>query len=179
MNTHPLLGQILGGVFGHAMQRRGMRPRAGGGLGGAAVGGILAGMLGRGRGGRGNMLMLLLPLAMRWVQRNGGIAAVLKRFQQQGYGPQAKSWVAKGENKSLDEHAIHELVGQQEMAQLSQQLGVPQHEVAQGFAEILPEVVDQLTPAGRLPAEADDLLEDGRSELEQEIVQVQQKETAL
>jgi uncharacterized protein YidB (DUF937 family) len=176
MNGNPLIGQLLGGVFGHAMQRRGMPAparRGVGGVGGVAVAAILARMMGR---TRGNLLLLLLPLALRWVERNGGVAALLKRIQNQGYGAQANSWVATGANRDLDEHAIHELVGQQELEQLSQQTGVPQHELAHGFAEILPEVVDQLTPAGTLTPEADALLEDGRTELEEEIVQATRKQ---
>jgi uncharacterized protein YidB (DUF937 family) len=191
INGNPLLGQVLGGVFGHALGRRGMgggirTGGLGGGLGGAALGGILAGALGRGGlagrtgglgraagGNRGTLLMLLLPFAMRWVQRNGGLGAVLKRFQQQGYGTQAKSWVSTGSNQDLDEHAIHEVVGQEELTQLSQRLGVPQHEVAAAFAEILPEMVNQLTPQGDLTPQADEVLEDGRAELERELEQVQ------
>jgi uncharacterized protein YidB (DUF937 family) len=207
---NPLLGQILGGVFGHAMGRRGMgggmarggMGGLGGGLGGAALGGILASVLGRRgmgggmggglgggmarpggmggvlAGGRGQLMLMLLPLAMRWVQRNGGIGAVLKRFQQQGYGNQARTWMSTGDNDALDEHAIHEVVGQDELSQLSQRLGVPQHEVAAAFAEILPEMVNQLTPQGDLPPQADEVLEDGRIELERELEQVQAEEPA-
>jgi uncharacterized protein YidB (DUF937 family) len=184
--ANPLLGQILGAAFGHAMQRRGragMGAGLGGGLGGAAVGGILAGMLGRrggragtGLGGRGAMAALLLPLVMRWVERNGGLGAVLKRFQDKGYRRQAASWVAPGENDAVDAQAIDEVVGPQELQQLAQQAGVPEEEVKEAFAEILPEMVDQLTPQGQVPAEADQVLDEGRIEIEQELARLQQKD---
>lgn len=132
------------------------------------LGGLLAGLLRRGRG-RANLLMVLLPVALRWVERNGGLGAVLRRFRLQGYGPQARSWVAPGHNQQLDEHAIHEVVGQDELERISRDLGVPQHEVAEGFAEILPEVVDRLTPEGEVPAQADAVLEGGRQALEREL----------
>ena len=146
-----VLGSILASVFGRAMGRRGM--------GNAAV-----------LGGRGSPLItLLLPLAMRWVQRNGGLREVLKRFQQKGYSRQAASWVAAGDNQQLREEAVDEVVGHDELARMAQQLGLPEREVAQGFAEILPEMVNQLTPQGELTEDADDVLEAGRFELEKEL----------
>lgn len=189
MNHNPLLGQVLGGLFGQAMGRRGLGGRMGGmggGLGGAALGSILGGMLGgrrgpagmpvgRGGGGRGALLMLMLPMAMRWVQNNGGMGAVLKRFQQQGMSRQAQSWMGTGDNEAIDEQAVQQIVGRDELAQMAQRLGVPEEEVAQAFAEIMPEMVDQLTPQGQLPAEADEVLEDSRGELERELARVQKE----
>lgn len=181
---NPLLGQILGGVFGHAMQRRGMRTGGlgglGGGLGGAAMGSVLGGMLGRGGlarggvtrgagGGRGALLVMLLPFAMRWVQKNGGMQAVLERFRQKGYGGQAQSWVATGANQDVTPNAVEDVVGQSELQQMAQRLGMPEQDVASAFAEIFPEMVDKLTPDGSVPAQADAVLEDGAAEIEAEI----------
>ena len=53
-------------------------------------------------------------------------------------------------------------MGQGELQQMAQRLGVPEHEVAQAFAEIMPEMVDKLSPEGQLPQHADEVLEDGR-----------------
>ena len=186
MSGNPLLGQVLGGVFGRSLARR----SAGGvgGLGGAALGTVLGGMLGRrggvstarpgGGNGRTALLMMLLPLAMRWVQRNGGIGAVLKRVQQQGYGRQARSWIAPGANQPLDAEAVEAILGQADIAQMAERLGVPPEQVAQAFAEIMPELVDQLTPDGELPAHADEVLDEGRATLEKEIEDVQFREKA-
>ena len=182
-----LLGQVLGGLFGHAMRRRGMAG-VGGGLGGAAMGSVLGGVLGSRRGplgmpvGRGlganrtALLMMLLPMAMRWVQRNGGMRAVVDRFRQQGYDRQARSWMAPQENEPLDEQAVEQGVGDAELQQMAQRLGVPEHEVAQAFAEIMPQMVDQLTPQGELPPEADEVLDESTRELEKEIEDVQYRE---
>lgn len=168
--NNSVLGQVLGSVFGNAM-----RTRAGGGSGGAGLGAILGSVLGArgssptGRGSPlgGALIGMLLPLAMQWVQRNGGIGAVLQRARQKGYGPQAASWVSTGPNSALDPGAIDQLVGTEELSRLSQQLDIPQEQVAQGFAEILPEMVDQLSPGGELPADADGVLDDGLAELQQ------------
>lgn len=180
--ANPLLGQILGSVFANAMRGRarsgpfgrGMGAGTGGGGLGDLLGGVAGGMAGaRGRGGlggnRGMLLAMLLPFAMQWVQRNGGIGAVLDRFKQKGFGPQADSWVSTGPNATLKAEEIDEVVGGQELSRLSQQLGVPEREVALGLADILPEMVDQLSPEGQLPPEADDALDSGLSEVEKEL----------
>jgi uncharacterized protein YidB (DUF937 family) len=191
MNDKPMLGQVLGGLFGQAMGRRGMGGGLGagmGGLGGIALGSVLGGMLGGRRGpagapaGRGlgsnrtALLVMLLPLAMRWIQRNGGVGAVLDKFKQQGYGRQTQSWVSTGQNDGIDEQAVQQVVGQGELQQMAQRLGVPEDEVAQAFAEIMPEMVDKLTPQGQLPQQADEVLDESRQTLEKEIEDVQQRE---
>ena len=198
MNSNPLLGQVLGGLFGQAMMRRrggalgGGMGGLGGGLGGIALGSVLGGMMrgGRGRGGVGvpagrglggnqtALLMMLLPLAMRWVQRNGGMGAVLDKFRQQGLDRQAKSWVSTGANDAVDEKAVEQVVGQDELRQMAQRLGVPEHEVAQAFAEIMPEMVDKLSPEGHLPQEADDVLDESTRTLEKEIEDVRYREVS-
>jgi len=109
---------------------------------------------------------------MQWVQRNGGVGAVLERFRQKGLGKQADSWVSTGVNSELLPEQADEVVGGEELSRLAHQLGVPEREVALGFAEIMPELVDQLSPGGEVPPEADDALDAGRSELEKELSQM-------
>ena len=200
MNNYgnPMLGQVLGGLFGQAMGRRGLGAgRAGGlggglgGLGGIALGSVLAGaMRNRGAGHAGvpggtrpyanrtALLVMLRPLAMRWVQKNGGMGAVLDRFRQQGLGKQAQSWVSTGPNDGIDERAVEQVVGSGELQQMAQRLGVPESEVAQAFAEIMPNMVDKLTPSGELPPEADDVIDESRQALEKEIQDVEFRDKA-
>jgi uncharacterized protein YidB (DUF937 family) len=59
---------------------------------------------------------------------------------------------------------------------MAERLGVPEQEVAQAFAEIMPEMVDKLSPEGQLPGEADEVLDEGASTLEKEIQDVQYRE---
>jgi uncharacterized protein YidB (DUF937 family) len=124
------------------------------------------------------LLVMLLPLAMRWVQKNGGMGAVLDRFRQQGLGKQAQSWVSTGPNDGIDERAVEQVVGSGELQQMAQRLGVPESEVAQAFAEIMPNMVDKLTPSGELPPEADDVIDESRQALEKEIQDVEFRDKA-
>jgi uncharacterized protein YidB (DUF937 family) len=184
--ANPILGSILAGVFANAMRGRARQgPYGAGGSGG--LGDLLGGMVGRGRpvgrrgglaGNRGMLLAMLLPFAMQWVQRNGGIGSVLERFRQKGYGNQANSWVSAGPNAEVPADAISNVVGSEELSRLSRQLGVAEDDVASGFAEILPEVTDQLSPEGNLPAEADEALDGGLAEVEKALNEMQTSITA-
>jgi len=189
--ANPILGSILAGVFAKAMRGRAKAgPYAGapGAAGSGGLGDLLGGMLGRGRpmgtpggalaGNKGMLIAMLLPFAMQWVQRNGGVGAVLDRFRQKGYSKQAQSWVSTDANTDVDEAAINDVVGMEELSRLSRQLGVPEDEVARGFAEILPEMTDKLSPDGDLPDEADDALDGGLAELERELNRMQTSITA-
>lgn len=180
-----LMGQILGSVLGSARMRR-QPPMTGPGGLGDLLGGALGGGMPMGRGGagvpmgrpspaggnRGMLLALLLPLAMQWVQRNGGIGAVLDRFRQRGHAQEADSWVSTGPNRGLAPQQVSELIGADELSQMSRQLGVPDQEVADGLSEILPQMVDQATPDGQLSPDADEVLERGRLTLEEALGQL-------
>jgi uncharacterized protein YidB (DUF937 family) len=182
------MGGGLGGLGGAGGGLGGLGGGLGGALGGMAIGSVLAGMM-RGRGqpigvpGGGRpyanqtaLLVMLLPLAMRWVQRNGGMGAVLDKFRQKGMSSQAQSWMSTGDNQPIDGQAVEQVVGQDELRQMAQRVGVPEEEVAQAFAEIMPEMVDKMTPEGQLPQEADDVLDESTRALEKEIEDVQFRE---
>ena len=156
------LGDLLGGMMGGGAGQGANRPgESGGNLTGSGQGGS-------GLGNKGSALMLLLlPLAMQWVQRNGGIGGVLERFQNKGYSQQAASWVSSGANEELPPQAVNELMGTDELSRLSQQLGVSQEEVSSGMAQILPEMMNHLTPQGGVPDDGDEVLNRGTSMLEQ------------
>ena len=158
------LGGLLGGIMGGNSRQSDSGLDHGGSLGGL---GGMAGLGGSGMGNKGSALMvMLLPLAMQWVQRNGGLGGVLQRFQHKGYSQQAASWVSTGSNETLEPQAVNEVVGTEELSRLSQQLGVSQDEVSSGMAQILPEVVNRLTPHGGVPDDGDETLNRGMSMLE-------------
>jgi uncharacterized protein YidB (DUF937 family) len=177
-----LMEQILAGVLSNTLGGRGQSGAQGPSMdGGGGLGDLLGGILGGGApagapqernspfggsGGGGALLAVLLPLAMQWVQRNGGLGAVLGKFQQKGYSHEAASWVSTGQNEAVPREAIDEVVGLDELSRLSQQLGVPEQQVADGFAQLLPEVVNQLTPQGDVAGDADDVLNQGMSEMQ-------------
>ena len=129
-----------------------------GGLGGGGLGGVLGGILGGGAGrggglGGGNpLLRMLLPLVASMLM-NGGLKKILGRLQQSGKGSAGESWVSSGSNEPVDAAEIREALDGQELTRIAQQLGVSEDEAAEAVAQVLPDVVDQATPQGELPAD--------------------------
>lgn len=168
-----ILGHVLGGAGGLAgggqPQMAPGVPQQGGGVLADVLGSMLGGAGAQGGlgGGSRSFMTMLLPLAMAWVQRNGGIGSVLERFRQMGYAPQANSWVGTGANQPIGPQEVSDVVGAEELSRLSQQLGVDQQQVASGLAEVLPRIVDHVTPHGHVPPNADRVLGEGRSMLEE------------
>src|SRR3954469_15786509 len=114
---------------------------AGGGMGGGigdllkgGLGGLLAG------GAAGSVL-------------SGGLSDLLNQLQQSGHGDTANTWVGKGENKAIAPGDLANALGADQIESLSAQSGLSRDELLSGLSQYLPQVVDHLTPDGRLPSE--------------------------
>jgi uncharacterized protein YidB (DUF937 family) len=84
---------------------------------------------------------------------SGGLGDLLKQFQQKGLGDQADSWVSNGPNKQIAPGDLANALGADQIEQLSAQSGLSRDELLQGLSQHLPDVVNHLTPDGRLPDE--------------------------
>jgi uncharacterized protein YidB (DUF937 family) len=122
------LGDILGQVLGGGAQRGG-----GGGMG-DILGQVLGG--GAGGGGAGGM---------------GGLGGLLEQMQRAGYGEQARSWVGTGQNMPVSPDVLGQIFGQGGIEEIARQAGVTPQEASTGLSELLPEVVNQVTPDGQVP----------------------------
>ena len=110
-------------------------PPASGGLGdllGGGLGGLLAG------GAAGGLL-------------SGGLKSLVDRFQQNGHGDIANSWIGTGANHAVSPDQLHEALGPDTVNTLAEQAGISQVDVLSGLSRDLPGAIDQLTPDGRLP----------------------------
>lgn len=86
---------------------------------------------------------------------SGGLGELMNRFQQNGHGDAADSWVGTGPNKALAAPDLEQAIGPDVLATLSQQTGLSQQELLARLSRELPNAVDKYTPQGRLPTEAD------------------------
>jgi len=107
-------------------------------------------------GGGGALLQMLLQM----LQQNGGLGQILGRMQQSGYGQQAQSWIGTGQNLPIDPAALQEIFGHGQLGQIAQQLGISHEEASTGVAQMLPQVVDRMSPDGQLPDNHSDLVND-------------------
>ncbi len=118
------------------------------GLPGGGMGGGLGDLLKGGLGG-------LLGGAAAGSVISGGLGDLLKQFQQHGQGEVADSWVGKGDNKPIAPGDLGKALGIDQINALTAQTGMSRDELLNGLSQYLPDVVDQLTPDGRLPTESE------------------------
>jgi len=127
------LADILGGLFGGGPSnaRPGGSTPLPGGLGslfgGAAAGSVLS----------------------------GGLGSLINDLTNSGQGRAAQSWVDRGPNQQIAPSDLKKALGSEELDALARQTGMSHDELLQGLSQNLPEFVDQLTPDGRIPTEAE------------------------
>ena len=84
---------------------------------------------------------------------SGGLNDLLKQFQQSGQGEVAQSWVGRGPNQSISPQDLGSALGADRINALARFSGMSHDDLLNGLSQQLPDVVDQLTPDGRLPTE--------------------------
>jgi uncharacterized protein YidB (DUF937 family) len=125
------------------------------------LGSVMNGMMGGGQaapGTQGTQGSQMIQMALQVLQQNGGINGLLAKLQQGGMGQQAQSWIGTGQNMPISADALSQIFGQGQLGQIAQQLGMTHDQAASGLAQTLPNVVDQMTPNGEIPAEHNDLV---------------------
>jgi uncharacterized protein YidB (DUF937 family) len=125
------LAELLRGAGGAAPGSSGTSQPLGGLLGN--LGGMLGGA------GAGGLL-------------SGGIGELLERFNLNGQGETAQSWINSGPNKEISPQQLKQAIGSDVLEKLEQQTGLSQEELLARLSRELPTAVDKYTPDGRLPA---------------------------
>jgi uncharacterized protein YidB (DUF937 family) len=133
------LGDLLGGLA---------EGGADSGLGGI-LDGLRGGGVGKG-GGMGGLLGGLLPMVGEMLS-GGGLQKVLAGFQDNGLAAQAGSWLGSGSNEPISGDDVRKVVGSDEIAKIAGQLGISETDAAAALAQVLPAVVDKVSPDGQLP----------------------------
>jgi uncharacterized protein YidB (DUF937 family) len=89
----------------------------------------------------------------------GGLGGLLDKLQKGGLGDVANSWVGSGQNKPVSPGQLGPALGPDIIKMLAQHSGLSEEEITRQLSQILPGVVDKLTPQGRVPtlAELSDL----------------------
>jgi len=114
---------------------------------------LLAGALQGMMGGSGaqDPLMQVLGALLSNSGGSGGLAGLIRQFQQAGYGAQAQSWVGRGENQPISIDDLMQVFGTDRMQQMAAGAGLDRQAFGGRMAEMLPQMIDQLTPEGQLP----------------------------
>jgi uncharacterized protein YidB (DUF937 family) len=101
---------------------------------------------------------MLLSAALSLIRQNGGLDGMLERLRQNGLAAHADSWVSTGPNLPISPAELQQALGIEGMDRVAAPLNYSSAEAGSAMAEILPELVNQLTPEGQLPAKHADLI---------------------
>ena len=83
----------------------------------------------------------------------GGYDGILAKLNQAGLGNVVNSWVGTGPNKQISPGDLASALGADQINTLTSQTGLSRDELLSGLAKQLPDIINQLTPDGRLPTE--------------------------
>ncbi len=126
---------------------------------GAVMGGQQA--QGAGQGGIGNIIAMVgnNPQLLQAVTgmlgndgEHGGLGGLIGRFEQAGLGHVVSSWIGKGENLPVSGEQMAQVLGTDTVAALARKVGLSADDLPGQLSQILPGLVDQLTPHGESPA---------------------------
>ena len=140
-----LLDSILQGALGQGQgELPGQGP--GGSLGGSQGGGALLlqlalQMLAGGAGTRGGS------------SGSGGLMDLIQQFQQAGLGQQVNSWIGTGQNLPISPEQLTQVFGRGQLEQMAASTGMDVGQVSGGLSDLLPQLIDRVTPDGQVPSQ--------------------------
>lgn len=115
------------------------------------LGSALGGQAGGGGAG-GNAALLQAVLAMLGNDSaHGGLGGLVSKFQQGGLGDVVASWISTGQNLPVSADQLRGALGDDTIGQLARQTGGSQADILGQLTQMLPQVVDKLTPQGQVP----------------------------
>ena len=147
-----LLDSVLSAAAGSMMggNQQQQQPQTGG------LGSFLGGL-----GGLGALLPIVVGMLGN-DNKQGGLGGLLEKFNQAGMGDAARSWVGHGDNTPISGDQLGQVLGGDMMGDLAAKLGMSNGDAAGQLANVLPGLIDKLTPSGHAPAgglgNSDDLM---------------------
>jgi len=96
------------------------------------------------------------PLATGLLQmiqnQPGGLQGLVQNFHNNGLGAIAQSWVGSGQNLPISADQIHQVLGSDQVKALAAKAGISPDAAGGAIAQMLPGIIDKLTPNGQVPA---------------------------
>jgi uncharacterized protein YidB (DUF937 family) len=112
----------------------------------------LSALSGAGSGSGG--LQQLAPILESLLQQHGGLSGLVAQLTRGGLAEQTQSWIGTGPNMPVSGTQVTQALGSDRVTQIAQQMGIDPHQAGSLLAQVLPHVIDHLTPQGQVPAGA-------------------------
>lgn len=76
---------------------------------------------------------------------------LISQFYAKGLGDVIGSWIGTGENKSISPEQLQNVFGRDALSGIANKLGLDVNDLSTQLSNILPVVIDKLTPNGKVP----------------------------
>ncbi len=108
------------------------------------------------------------PLAASVMQminnQPGGLSGLVQQFHDKGLGGLVTSWVGTGQNLPISADQLQHVLGSEQVKELAAKAGISPEAASSHLSQLLPMLIDKLTPNGQLP-QGSSPLEEGMSML--------------
>jgi uncharacterized protein YidB (DUF937 family) len=95
------------------------------------------------------------PLASGLLQmiqsQPGGLQGLVQTFHDKGMGGLVSAWVSTGPNPPITADQVHQVLGSDQVKALAAKVGISPDVAGNAIAQLLPGLVDKLTPNGSVP----------------------------
>ena len=81
----------------------------------------------------------------------GGLNNLISQFGSKGLGDVIGSWVGTGKNMPISADQLKNALGDDTVKNIASKLGIDSNAVTSQLSNLLPDVVDKLTPDGKVP----------------------------
>ena len=85
----------------------------------------------------------------------GGLSDLIGKLTAGGAAPQVNSWVGTGANQPIQPGQLGSALGDQTINDLAAKAGLSRDELLKQLATVLPQLINHLTPNGRVPTLAE------------------------
>jgi uncharacterized protein YidB (DUF937 family) len=111
------------------------------------------GMAGMGNSAQSQQHAGALSMIMEYINspQVGGIAGLQKMFQDKGLGGIVSSWISTGQNLPVSADQLQSVLHGGALQNMASQSGMDMSQLTSVFSQLLPNVVDKLTPNGQVP----------------------------
>ena len=116
----------------------------------SVIGALGSGQSGGQSGGQGDALQAIIGMLGQGGGL-GGLAGLVQKLQQGGLGDAVNTWVSAGQNQPVTPDALGAALGHDTVSNFANQLGLNKSDALSHLSQLLPQVVDRLTPNGQMP----------------------------
>jgi uncharacterized protein YidB (DUF937 family) len=109
--------------------------------------GLLDGLIGGAVGAE------MITVVNQLIAKHGGLPGIVSQLQQQGLGPTVSSWIGTGPNQPISPDQVHQTFGPEVLRELAAKTGLNPQQLAEKLSQVLPQVIDKLTPTGSVPTQ--------------------------